>query len=254
MYALLNSVRVVLQIIFIRVPTYAVLTFRYVRRNSKIDASRKWVYVCSTMYVCGRQSSWNTVTRSAAAWPPGRLCYRPVVFFRHLRCVAFSFQPGKHSALVSKMLFLLLLSPGRVCNSSIRAPDIRSVGAWKRSQATNYQPRSFGQFPFTSSYLTCIKRIHECTVGTRLVFSFDTTEQCRCVDVRRMNSVLCLRISCKPHFIWSLNRAWSYLQKVCGRSLKYLYTSSHNITFYRFYFRQFKGVVWGSLSGTVHTP
>jgi len=49
-------------------------------------------------YICLREKGvylksklQNTETWSSPAWPPCRLCYRPVVFFRHLRLTALSF-------------------------------------------------------------------------------------------------------------------------------------------------------------------
>jgi len=70
------------------------VTFREVRRKSILCKSN-WVFIWSTMEpmwiyirVQLKVKLQNTVTCSAAAWPPRRLCYRPAVFSRQFRPAA----------------------------------------------------------------------------------------------------------------------------------------------------------------------
>jgi hypothetical protein len=74
--------------------THTTVTFREVRSKSKLRKSN-WVFMCSTtkpmwkhIGVQMKLKRQNTVTCSAAAWPPRRLCYRPLVFSCHLRLAA----------------------------------------------------------------------------------------------------------------------------------------------------------------------
>ena len=77
------------------------VTFREVRRKSVLRKSN-WVFIWSAV-----EPMWtyirvqlkfklkNTVTCSAAARPPCRLCYRPAVFSHQLRLAALLFPQGK---------------------------------------------------------------------------------------------------------------------------------------------------------------
>jgi hypothetical protein len=59
------------------------------------------VYLWSQLYICINKGDRlkskfkHTATCSPAAWQPRHLCYRPAVFFRHLRLIALSFPQGK---------------------------------------------------------------------------------------------------------------------------------------------------------------
>jgi hypothetical protein len=73
------------------------LTFRKVRRKLHFVESEKSTRIANCTHVCKMESRLksrlqHTGTLSDAAWPPRRLCYRPVVFFRHLRPVSPSFR------------------------------------------------------------------------------------------------------------------------------------------------------------------
>jgi hypothetical protein len=85
-------------------PTSAVqelppLRYSYVSKVSaqvEFCASWKWARMWSTVYVYKMESRLNpklenTATRSATAWLPRCLCYRPEVFFLHLRLIVLSF-------------------------------------------------------------------------------------------------------------------------------------------------------------------
>jgi len=53
----------------------------------------------------------HTGTWLEAAWPPRCLCYRPAVFFRHLRAITLSYCEESFGVLVKKMLlFQIYLS------------------------------------------------------------------------------------------------------------------------------------------------
>ena len=80
------------------------MTLRKVRRKSEFS-THMVNYWCSH-----REFSWNpnsqyTRTWSVAAWPPRRLCYRPAVFFCHIRLTALSFPHGKKFGARFKKLF-----------------------------------------------------------------------------------------------------------------------------------------------------
>ena len=79
------------------------------------------VVTCTCMYK-GVQSKYrlqHTGNWPAAAWPARRLCYRPTVFFRHLR-LAFPSRKEKFGAPSTKLLLFpfLLTFPKTVRNSS----------------------------------------------------------------------------------------------------------------------------------------
>jgi hypothetical protein len=69
-------------------------------------------YTCGQLCMCTERSPVeiltsihrNVIGRSVPP-PPNRLCFRPPVFFRHLRFIALSFPTRKNSGGVEKILF-----------------------------------------------------------------------------------------------------------------------------------------------------
>jgi hypothetical protein len=54
-----------------------------------------WSEICIQRRVLLKYRIQHNLTRSAKAWPPRHLCYRPAVFFRLLRFIPLSFTRGK---------------------------------------------------------------------------------------------------------------------------------------------------------------
>jgi hypothetical protein len=84
-------------------------------------ASRNWLQVWSAAFVYMYHKVQfefklkHTGTRSAAAWPPHRLCYRPIIFFPNNRLTWLSYPQRKHSAhLKYAFPFFLLLNISQV--------------------------------------------------------------------------------------------------------------------------------------------
>ena len=69
---------------------------------------------------------------SAAAWQPHRLCHRPSVFFRHFRFLPLSFQQGKNSAPISKLLLFLFLLLWNVVHLRLLRPNLKLRKIWER--------------------------------------------------------------------------------------------------------------------------
>jgi len=74
----------------------------YVRKSPtrvELCVCRKWVSIwleiCTQKRVLLKYWIQHNLTRSAKAWPPHHLCYRPAVFFRLLRLIPRSFTRGK---------------------------------------------------------------------------------------------------------------------------------------------------------------
>jgi len=67
--------------------------------SGKSDASRKWTHIWSNISAYTRQSRWNPDSNTPESDRPRHdrpaACYRPAVFFRHLRLVALSSPQGK---------------------------------------------------------------------------------------------------------------------------------------------------------------
>ena len=96
---------------------------QFTHRQAQVEfcAVRNWVYstviyyiyiymcVCVCVCVCLykrvqlKSEVWKARMWSAAAWLPRRLCYRPAVFFRHLRLKALSFRRRKFLRTFKKL-------------------------------------------------------------------------------------------------------------------------------------------------------
>ena len=85
-------------------PTSAIITLRNVPSTSDLSPQIDR-YICTyTRDSSLNTNSQHTRTRSAAARPPRRMCYRPAVLFRHLPLI-YAFVPARHnSARVQKVI------------------------------------------------------------------------------------------------------------------------------------------------------
>jgi hypothetical protein len=66
----------------------------------------------------------HTGTWSGTAWPPGRLCYRPAVFFQCIRLIALSFPQQKFKNSVSSIHYFLF-KKCQVWNRRIRGVSVK---------------------------------------------------------------------------------------------------------------------------------
>jgi hypothetical protein len=86
--------------------------FRKAWRKLNLAESEENKDIVNYMHVCKMESTLkstlqHTGTLSDAAWPPRRLCYRPVVFFRHLHPVSLSFRQRKIRRIARTLLLRL---------------------------------------------------------------------------------------------------------------------------------------------------
>jgi Ca2+/Na+ antiporter len=93
---------------------YIYLTFR---SNQLKNIQYMFKYIClkeKDVYLKSKLQ--NTETWSSPAWSPRRLCYRPVVFFHHLRFTALSFSQEKIFGVgLNNVTFSISLLYWRVC-------------------------------------------------------------------------------------------------------------------------------------------
>jgi hypothetical protein len=94
-------------------PTCAIITFPNVGGNRILLQSYVSMRIVNWMFMRdGVQVKYklqNTRTRSAATWPPLPLCYRPAVFFRHVRLIVLHSRKEKFRALFKDVTSVSLL-------------------------------------------------------------------------------------------------------------------------------------------------
>jgi len=92
-------------------PTYPTVTLLCVHR--KAEWAYTWSIINAIIFKAAqlKYKLHHTVTLSATAWPSWRLCYRPSVFYRHLRLTALPFPQGKIRCAFQKCYYIYCIYP-----------------------------------------------------------------------------------------------------------------------------------------------
>jgi hypothetical protein len=126
-------------------------------RNRVTHSTHMVRYTGINMAVQTKSKLQHAATRSAAAWPPRGLCYRPTVVFRHLRLVALSLPETKTRRrrrisisffTILKLRNLQLGKLGRICTGLFCDVEKRSWTSPGRLAVTSrsvtiWKPRSW---------------------------------------------------------------------------------------------------------------